>query len=96
MAGRATSENTALSLGNAGKAKQDEFYTLLDDISHELKYYKPQLQGKTILCNCGDPFESNFFKFFALNFNALSLKKLLVTSYKKSPIAGRQLPLVVH
>ena len=80
-------------LSGAKKAKQDEFYTQLGDISNELKHYKSQLKGKTILCNCDDPFESNFFKYFALNFNALGLKKLIVTSYKKSPIVGTDLPL---
>ena len=81
------------SLGNARDAKQDEFYTQLGDISNELKHYKAQLRGKTILCNCDDPFESNFFKYFALNFNTLGLKKLIATSYLPSPIAGAQLPL---
>jgi hypothetical protein len=52
------------------------------------------LRGKTILCNCDDPFESNFFKYFALNFNAIGLKKLIATSYKKSPIVGKQLSLL--
>jgi hypothetical protein len=85
------SGNRALS--NARRAKQDEFYTQLGDISNELKHYKAQLSGKTILCNCDDPFESNFFKYFALNFNALDLKKLIATSYKKSPIVGADLPL---
>ena len=80
-------------LSKAKKAKQDEFYTQLGDIANELKHYRVQLRGKTILCNCDDPFESNFFKYFALNFNALGLKKLIVTSYVKSPIAGGQLPL---
>ena len=50
------------SLGKARGAKQDEFYTQLGDISNELKHYKAQLRGKTIFCNCDDPFESNFFK----------------------------------
>jgi len=81
------------SLGKAQDAKQDEFYTQLGDISNELKHYKPQLRGKTIFCNCDDPFESNFFKYFALNFNALGLKRLIATSYLRSPIVGRQLPL---
>jgi len=81
------------SLGNARDAKQDEFYTQLGDISNELKHYKAQLRGKTIFCNCDDPFESNFFKYFALNFNTLGLKKLIATSYLPSPIAGAQLPL---
>lgn len=81
-------------LSKAKSAKQDEFYTQLNDISNELKHYKAQLKGKTILCNCDDPFESNFFKFFALNFNSLGLKKLIATSYSKSPIVGKQLSLL--
>ncbi|MDE3022768.1 MAG: adenine-specific methyltransferase EcoRI family protein [Pseudomonadota bacterium] len=81
-------------LSNAKKVKQDEFYTQLGDISNELKHYKAQLRNKTILCNCDDPFESNFFKYFALNFNTLGLKKLIATSYTKSPIVGGQLPLI--
>jgi hypothetical protein len=81
------------SLSRARDAKQDEFYTQLGDISNELKHYKAQLRGKTILCNSDDPFESNFFKYFALNFNALGLKKLIATSYLKSPIVGADLPL---
>ena len=81
------------SLGKARDAKQDEFYTQLNDISNELKHYKDQLRGKTIFCNCDDPYESNFFKYFALNFNELGLKKLIATSYKGSPIAGTELSL---
>src|SRR5947209_4140022 len=83
-----------LALSNAKKTKQDEFYTQLADIENELKHYKSQLRGKTILCNCDDPFESNFFRYFALNFNTLGLKKLIATSYVKSPIVGGQLPLL--
>lgn len=81
------------SLNKAAKAKKDEFYTQLVDIEKELKHYKSQFRGKVIYCNCDDPFESNFFKYFAANFNALGLKKLVTTSYAKSPIVGGQLPL---
>jgi hypothetical protein len=81
-------------LSKAKNSKQDEFYTQLVDIENELKHYKAQLRGKSILCNCDDPYESNFFKFFALNFNALGLKKLVATSYMKSPIVGGQLSLL--
>ncbi len=81
------------SLKAARRAKQDEFYTQISDISNELKYYRTQFFGKVVLCNCDDPFESNFFKYFALNFNALGIKKLIATSYTKSPIVGGQLPL---
>ncbi len=73
--------------------KQDEFYTQLSDIENELKYYKKQLRGKVVFCNCDDPYESNFFKYFANNFNSLGLRKLIATSYVKSPIVGGQLQL---
>lgn len=79
------------SLGEAREARKDEFYTQLTDIEKELRYYRRHFKGKTILCNCDDPFESNFFKYFALNFNKLGLKKLIATSYDGSPIAGTQL-----
>lgn len=81
------------SLGKAKEAKQDEFYTQLSDIEDELKHYRKHFQGKTVLCNCDDPFESNFFKYFALNFNRLGLKKLISTCYSGSPITGTQLSM---
>ena len=68
-------------LWQAKKAKKDEFYTQLADIENELKHYKDQFRGKIVYCNCDDPYESNFFKYFAANFNALGLKKLITTSY---------------
>jgi len=80
-------------LHKAKNAKKDEFYTQLPDIEKEMKNYKAQFRGKVVYCNCDDPFESNFFKYFAANFNALRLKKLITTSYVKSPIVGGQLPL---
>jgi hypothetical protein len=80
-------------LHKASAAKKDEFYTQLIDVEKELKHYKDQFRGKVVYCNCDDPFESNFFKYFAANFNALKLKKLITTSYVKSPIVGGQLPL---
>lgn len=80
-------------LHKANKAKKDEFYTQLIDIEKELKHYKDQFRGKVVYCNCDDPFESNFFKYFASNFNALGLKQLIATSYKPSPIANTQLGL---
>jgi len=80
-------------LRKAKSARNDEFYTQLVDIEKELKHYKNQFRGKVVYCNCDDPFESNFFKYFAAKFNALKLKKLITTSYVKSPIAGEQIPL---
>ena len=80
-------------LRNANKAKKDEFYTQLSDIEKELRYYKDQFKDKVIFCNCDDPYESNFFKYFALNFNYLGLKKLIATCYFSSPVIGKQLSL---
>lgn len=73
--------------------KADEFYTQLSLIESELKHYKEFFRGKTVLCNCDDPFESNFFKYFAMNFNSLGLKKLIATCYATSPIVYTQLTL---
>ena len=80
-------------LSNATKAKKDEFYTQLTDIEKEMRYYRAHFKGKTVFCNCDDPFESNFFKYFVLNFNKLELKKLIATCYATSPIANQQLTL---
>lgn len=81
-------------LNAARNAKKDEFYTRLDDISKELKFYTPYFKNKVVFCNCDDPYESNFFKYFALNFNRLGLKKLIATCYDGSPIVGDELPLL--
>lgn len=81
------------SLRAANKAKQDEFYTQLPDIEEELRHYKKHFKDKSVFCNCDDPYESNFFKYFAMNFNALGLKKLIATCYAGSPVAERQLSL---
>ena len=80
-------------MDKAKKEKADEFYTQLSDIENEMRYYKEQFKGKIILCNCDDPYESNFFKYFALNFNHLGLKKLIATCYDSSPVAFTQLSL---
>ena len=79
---------------NAAKlAKKDEFYTQMTDIERELRHYWPHFKGKSVLCNCDDPYESNFFKYFALRFNQLGLKKLVCTCYNGSPIQGNELTL---
>ena len=77
----------------AKKAKKDEFYTQLTDIERELQHYWPHFRGKVVLCNCDDPYESNFFKYFALRFNQLGLKKLICTCYDGSPVVGTELQL---
>lgn len=80
-------------LNAARKNAKDEFYTQLTDIEKELRYYKEKFKNKTILCNCDDPYESNFFKYFAMNFNHLGLKKIIATSYQGSPVLGSQLSI---
>lgn len=77
-------------LNKAGRAKKDEFYTQLSDVEKEMRYYKDFFAGKIVFCNCDDPYESNFFKYFALNFNQLHLKKLISTCYASSPVAGEE------
>ncbi len=82
-------------LASAKTAKQDEFYTQYVDIQKEVEAYlefdPDSFRDKVVYCNCDDPFESNFFKYFAANFKKLGLKKLVTTSYDGSPIAGAQL-----
>lgn len=70
--------------------KTDEFYTQLSLVESELQHYRQHFRGKIVLCNCDDPYESNFFKYFAMNFNALGLKKLITTCYATSPVTGNE------
>ena len=77
-------------LHKAKDAKQDEFYTLLPCIKQELNYYVDKFHGKVVYCNCDDPFESNFVKYFLMNFNGLELKELIATGYATSPVRGTE------
>lgn len=91
-------ENT--NLGAARKAKNDEFYTQFADIQKEIEAYlefnPDTFRGKVVYCNCDDPFESNFFRYFVLKFKTLGLKKLITTSYKPSPIANTEVQLTLE
>lgn len=92
------SQNTKITTKNsnlhdAKKNKNDEFYTQLVDIENELKHYKDHFKDKIVFCNCDDPYESNFFQYFALNFQHLGLKKLIAMGYSTSPVALTQLSL---
>ena len=78
-------------LSAAKMAKKDEFYTEMTDIERELQHYWSHFQGKVVFCNCDDPYESNFFKYFALHFNHLGLKKLICTCYNGSHVQGNEL-----
>ncbi len=84
---------TNKTLNQAAVEKDDEFYTRMCDIAAELRHYRKHFKDKTVLCNCDDPYESNFFKYFALNFNRLELKKLIATCYATSPMLYTQLTL---
>jgi len=86
-----------VNLTQAKRVKNDEFYTQFADIQKEIEAYleyDPNVfRDKAVYCNCDDPYESNFFRYFVLNFNKLGLKQLITTSYKPSPVANTQLGL---
>ena len=86
-----THKNT--NLQKAKRCKNDEFYTRYEDIEKEILHYKYSFKNKTVLCNCDDPFESNFCKFFLKNFNVLKLKRLICTSFASSEIISTELKL---
>lgn len=92
---KATSKmgNNNINLQAAKNLKDDEFYTTYESIVEELSHYKHHFKGKVVLCNCDDPFESNFSKYFLKNFNVLGLSRLICTSYKGSKVIGTQLNL---
>ena len=72
------------SLHKAKDAKNDEFYTRIEDVAEELRHYKKHFEGKVVLCNCDDPTWSAFWRYFHLNFAELGLKKLISTHYDRT------------
>ena len=70
-------------LNKAKAAKNDEFYTRLEDIEKELEHYTEHFKGKVVYCNCDDANRSNFFKYFSTNFQKLGLKKLITSGLKE-------------
>ncbi len=79
-------------LNKASKEKKDEFYTQIIDIEKELKHYRDQFRGKVVFCNCDDPKESNFVKYFSRSFEHLRLKKLIATHYKDANLFTDESP----
>ena len=77
-------------LASAKEAKKDEFYTDIKDIQSELSHYSDKFKDKVVFCNCDDPFESNFVKYFLMNFNRLGLKELIAAGYKIGSIGGAE------
>lgn len=84
-------KNTNLQM--AKNAKDDEFYTTYETIEKEISHYTKHFENKIVLCNCDDPFESNFCKFFLRNFNVLKLKRLICTSFRSSKVVATQITL---
>ncbi len=87
-----TRKSSNKSLRKANASKMDEFYTQLTDIENEIKYYKDQFRDKVVFCNCDDPKESNFIKYFSMNFEHLGLKKLIATHYKDADLFTHEQP----
>lgn len=85
-------EGSVKYFNTAKSAKNDEFYTILADIEKELRHYKKHFKAKVVLCNCDDPRESNFVKFFSMNFEHFGLKKLVATHYKDANLFTRESP----
>lgn len=85
--------NNNCNLQAAKNIKDDEFYTTYETIEKELAHYQRHFENKTVLCNCDDPFESNFCKYFLKNFNKLKLNRLICTSYASSRMIGTQVSL---
>lgn len=83
--------NGNLQMSRAGKT--DEFYTQLSTIEQELNHYRAYFRDKIVFCNCDDPYESNFFKYFVIHFQEFGLKKLIATCYAASQVAYTQFPV---
>jgi hypothetical protein len=79
-------------LNKAAKEKNDEFYTQLIDIEEELRRYEDQFHGKVVFCNCDDPKESNFVRYFSLKFEELGLKKLMATHFREANVFSKEPP----
>lgn len=86
--------NKNSNLRKAAKEKNDEFYTLLEDIEKEVKHYRKQFKGKVVYCNCDDPEWSNFYKYFSINFDYLGLKKVVSTHYEQDGSSSYKLELL--
>lgn len=84
-------KKTNTNLHSAKTEKNDEFYTQLSDIQAEISHYPDKFKDKVVFCNCDDPFESNFVKYFLMNFNRLGLKELIATGYKTSTVGGTEI-----
>ena len=84
LGGMAMGDNAALTA--AKRAKKDEFYTQRVDIENELRYYRAHFRDKVVLCNCDDPRQSEFFRYFVENFEKLGLKRLIATCYKSQDV----------
>lgn len=64
------------------RKKNDEFYTQIKDVEDEVEHYWKHLKAKTIYCNCDDPSESAFYKYFHQRHKSIGYKRLIATCYK--------------
>lgn len=87
---RLVSQGNAILNKSKSAKENDEFYTMYETIEEEVRHYEDRFINKTVLCNCDDPFESNFSKFFIKNFNKLQLKRLICTSYGASKVMHKE------
>ena len=69
-------------LGKGKRTKEDEFFTRREDIEQELAFYVHLFERKIVYCNCDDPKQSEFWKFFVRNFDSFGLKGLISTHYE--------------
>ncbi len=81
-----TAMGDTAALHEAKRAKKDDFYTQRVDIENEVKYYRSHFADRVVLCNCDDPRQSEFFKYFSANFEKLKLKRLIATCYKSQDV----------
>ena len=74
------------SLAKAKNTKNDNFYTHIEDIEAELSHYKEYFKDKVVYCNCDDPIDSAFTKYFTEHFKELNLTLLITTKYNKDGV----------
>lgn len=68
-------------LSNARNLKNDEFYTLIEDVEREVGFYRDSFRGSVVLCNCNDSEDSAFWRYFCNQFRQLELRKVIAITY---------------
>ena len=68
-------------LDRANKAKNDDYYTRLADVSAEMRFYQDDFRGQILYFNCDDPRRSAFWTYFHQRFHSLGLRAIYCTGY---------------